>query len=137
MKDYGGAEFKLLDNLTNINGENVDVYIQVTPDIGGVSNPKCGHTNMKLNADGRCFSDEGPNTAHISLSHKFRSTMGATLAHEGGHVIHDVTRPEDVFKFWKEHPNAKNDGHDQGNPSGQYADQCEREYLQRRKIRQE
>ena len=132
LKDYGGDEFKQLDNLENINGEKVDVYIQMKSDIGGVNNPKCGLTEMSLLSDGNCRSVKGDNTVLISLSYKFRSVLGKTLAHEGGHTIHDVTNPDAVFKFFKEHPTAIQDGHDQGNPSGLFANQCENAYCQRK-----
>lgn len=131
LKDYGGDEFKQLDNLNNINGEKIDVYIQIKSDIGGVNNPKCGLTEMVLSSDGNCHSEKGANTALISLSYKYRGILGKILAHEGGHTIHNVTNPDAVFLFMLEHPTAKQDGHDQGNPSGLYADQCENEYCQR------
>ena len=133
LKDYGGDEYNQLDNLKNINGENVDVYIQMKSDIGGVDNPKCGLTEMTLSSDGNCRSEKGANTVVISLSYKFRSVLGKTLAHEGGHTIHDVINPNAVFRFLLEHPTAKQDGHDQGNPSGLFANQCENEYCQRKK----
>ena len=133
LKDYGGDEFNQLDNLENINGEKVNVYIQMKPEIGGVSDPKCGVSEMILLSDGRCYSEKGANTVSISLSYKFRNSIGKTLAHEGGHAIFDVTKPGDVFKFRATHPDAINDGHDQGNPSGKFAIQCENEYCQRKK----
>ena len=132
LKDYGGNEFEQLNKLNNANGDEVDVYVQMKSDLGGVSSPICGITDLTLLSDGRCYSNKGDNTVQISLSYKFRNTIGATLAHEGGHAIHDVNNPMVVFKFISEHPYAEKDGHDQGNPSGLYADQCEKDFLRRK-----
>ena len=133
LKDYGGDEFNQLDNLKNIYGEKIDVYIQMKSEIGGVKKPKCGNTEMILSQDGNCRSEKGANSVVISLSDKFKSVLGKTLAHEGGHAIFNVTNPDAVLRFMSEHPTAIQDGHDQGNPSGLFADKCESEYSQRKK----
>lgn len=132
LKNYGGDEFEKLDQLTDINGNKVDVYIQMVDYIDKIGGPE-GKTYGKVRANGPCSSEMGENTMLISLSHKYRDVAGKVLAHEGGHVLHDVTSPDKLIEFYSLHPSAARDGHDQGNPSGICAKEYEDRYEKNRR----
>ena len=122
LKRYGGDEFDLLNNLTDLteNHNTIDVYICVEPSINGVGGP-WGQTSGKL-------SEHSYIPSMVSLNYKGREFAGKTLAHEGGHIIHDVNHPEALWGFYMNNPDVKRNGHDGGNPSGMMADYYENRY---------
>ena len=86
LKDYGmDDEFNKLDNLTDINGNKVDVYVEMVDNLGGF-NGNCREHRARIASNGPVSSDMGDNSVHIFLSHKYRFIAGKTLAHEGGHA---------------------------------------------------
>ena len=125
LKTYGGDEFDKMDQLTDINGNNVDVYIQMVDYIDKVGGPE-GKTDGTVDPNGPCSSKMGKSTMLVSLSHKYRDVAGKVLAHEGGHVLFDVKYPSFSSAFYKEHPTNKKTGHEPGNASGLMANEYER-----------
>ena len=132
LKNYGGDEFGKLDQLTDVNGNKVDVYIQMVDYIDKIGGPE-GKTYGDVRSDGPCSSIMGPNTMLISLSHKYRDVAGKVLAHEGGHVLFDVKYPHILAAFYSLHPSAERNGHDQDNPSGKMANAYENRYEENRR----
>ena len=132
LKNYGGDEFGKLDQLTDVNGNKVDVYIQMVDYIDKIGGPE-GKTYGDVRSDGPCSSIMGPNTMLISLSHKYRDVAGKVLAHEGGHVLFDVKFPHVLAAFYSLHPSAERNGHDQDNPSGKMANAYENRYEENRR----
>ncbi|WP_405375396.1 RHS repeat-associated core domain-containing protein [Pseudobutyrivibrio sp.] len=133
LKTYGGDEFEKLDKLTDpINGKNVDVYIEMKDYIDKIGGPE-GKTYGKVSSKEPCRSKMGENTMLINLSHKYRDVAGKVLAHEGGHVLHDVKFPHVLDAFYSTHPTAAMDGHDQNNPSGTWANAYEKRYEESRR----
>ncbi len=132
LKNYGGDEFGKLDQLTDVNGNKVDVYIQMVDYIDKKGGPE-GKTYGDVRSDGPCSSIMGPNTMLISLSHKYRDVAGKVLAHEGGHVLFDVKFPHVLAAFYSLHPSAERNGHDQDNPSGICAKKYEDRYEENRR----
>ena len=132
LKNYGGDEFGKLDQLTDVNGNKVDVYIQMVDYIDKIGGPE-GKTYGDVRSDGQCSSKMGPNTMLISLSHKYRDVAGKVLAHEGGHVLFDVKYPHILAAFYSLHPSAERNGHDQDNPSGKMANAYENRYEENRR----
>ena len=132
LKDYGGDEFEKLDQLTDIKGNKVDVYIQMEGYIEKIGGPE-GKTYGTIHPDGSCSSEMGENTMLVSLSHKYRDVAGKVLAHEGGHVLFDVKLPHVLNGFYSSHPSAKRNGHDQDNPSGKWANAYENRYEENRR----
>ena len=64
----------------------------------------------------------------ICLSKEWKSIIGETLAHEGGHVLYEVMYPQILLEFYHSNPEVKRDGHSGGNPSGESADYFENRF---------
>ena len=132
LKTYGGDEFEEMDQLTDINGNKVDVYIQMKDYIDKIGGPE-GKTNGTIFSTGSCSSEMGDNTMMVSLSHTYRDCAGKVLAHEGGHALFDVKFPHVLAAFYSLHPSAERNGHDQDNPSGKMANAYENRYEENRR----
>ena len=134
LKDYGiDDEFNKLDNLTDVNGNNVDVFIQVIDYINQPIGGTEGQTDLQIESDGSISSKKGKNTVSITLSHNYKWLSGKILAHEGGHVLWDVRHPTSVINFYALFPTQNKNGHESGNNSGLVANYYEDGYVENRK----
>jgi RHS repeat-associated protein len=133
LKKYNTKEYEALDNLTDEAGHAVDVYIEepdhLTDKLGRTLSGKAdvdrdqemtvqayGSTEVKTVATVK--SKNGPNTATILINTNDPS-KGETLAHEGGHVLHNVPNMQTYLNWRQRNPNE--DGHAKGDPSGERA----------------
>lgn len=131
LKEYGNGEFEKLDNLKDRQGNSVDAYISMEVNLRDKAGKiLLGSMAMDLNSYGTVSSKYGKNTVHISINTLCKSNPGKTLAHEGGHAIYEVQFPNAVQAFYKETGTTPNGGHEPGNPSGNYADECENKFVE-------
>ena len=129
VEKYNNSFFNELNNLEDKNGQCVDVYVEIGENmktnrgksvLGSSPSPKYNGTNF--------VSNYGLNTTTVEID-KSTFDKGAILAHEGGHKVVWIKAYESMLR-WYSQPSARDgNGHDKGNPSGDYAKRQEDIYL--------
>ena len=125
--------YNILNNLKDERGTPVDIYIYINPNLPS-----------EKGRDGECIEDVfllfdsfcgfKNNKVDMILS---GYDIGMSACHEGGHIENDVKGYTKQLNWIISHGYANDpnySGHEKGNPSGEKANQREREYKQRHNI---
>lgn len=129
---YNPDLYNTLNSLQDHNGNEVDVYVDVTVNLMDKGQPLLGATNFDY--DGRNHvSKYGVNTVSVELDYNLIDG-GKVLSHEGGHVKVNVTQLRKIIAWRRQHSDASYDSHASGNPSGEEADKQEKIYINNKKL---
>ncbi len=127
--------FNKLNNLTDEKGQVVDVYINIASNLQNESG-QTANGRSTINFDGNNFiSMYGVNTTLIELNSNLMD-FGRYLSHEGGHTFSGVKFLNVLNAWYNQYPSARRgNGHDEGNPSGDYATEMEKVYMRNKGLK--
>ena len=88
--------YKDIDELRDVNGLAVNVYVSITKKLKNEEKIVCGLTSLNYTQNNGTTSINGQNTVDVQINHTFLSVKEKILAHEFGHVFFNVKHPNTV-----------------------------------------